>query len=36
MVAALAISGVIVGQWVRHARRLADDMWRAAQQGGGR
>ena len=36
MIAALAIAGIIVGQWIRHARRLADDMWRAAHQGVGR
>jgi hypothetical protein len=33
MVAALALSGVIVGQWIRHARKLAGDLARASRQG---
>jgi hypothetical protein len=30
---ALLLSGVIIGQWTRHSRRLAEDIARAAKQG---
>ncbi|MBI3863627.1 MAG: hypothetical protein HY290_17185 [Planctomycetia bacterium] len=35
ILAALVLSGVVVGQWARHARRLADDLLRFLQRGAG-